>query len=221
MKNKILILGHPHSGSSLLKSLLSKSENAHEIINETQYIPNSLLVKDKILIGKTPLYSNSFKSNLNKLQDHQLVLIARNPCYALNSLTERFKGLEIPKNHKQFFTLEYWDFFLNEYNNWKEPKILYKEIFDQEKLKKLFEQLNLIFPQNIYGDYERRISSNIDIPKQQPCRTDHLNFRQWQLNQKITYKDENREIPCGDIYDDIKNLENFKKIFEKSRNFYK
>ena len=215
-KDKILILGHPHSASSLLKSLLGKSENAHEIIKETQYISNSLLVKDKIVIGKTPLYTP--KLNLDSLREHQLVLIGRNPCYALQSLTERFRGSFVPDDHKIFFTIEYWDFFLQEYINWKGPKILYHEIFNQNKLKKLFDDVNLIFPQDIYGQYERRIS-DIEIPKQEPERTDHLNFRQWQLNQKITYKDKNKAIPSDKIYEKIKNLENFKKIFEKSRNF--
>jgi hypothetical protein len=210
-KNKVLILGHPHSSSSLLKSLFAKSENAVERIKETQYISNSLLVKDKFIVGKTPLYTP--KLNLDSLIEHHLVLIGRNPCYALQSLTERFRGSYVPDDHKIFFTIEYWNWFLEQYINWKGPKILYKEIFDQNKLKKLFDDVGLIYPEDVYGDYERRIS-DIEIPKEQPKRTDHLNFRQWQLNQKITYKDENRAIPSEKIYEKIKNLENFKKIFE-------
>jgi hypothetical protein len=210
-KDKVLILGHPHSSSSLLKSLFAKSENAVEIIKETQYISNSLLVKGKIVCGKTPLYTP--KLNLDRLIEHQLVLIGRNSCYALQSLTERFRGSFIPDDHKIFFTIEYWEWFMEQYQNWTGPKILYREIFDQQKLKKLFGDVGLIYPEDIYGQYERVIS-DIEIPTKEPSRTDHLNFRQWQLNQKIEYKDENRAIPSEKIYEKIKKLENFKKIFK-------
>ena len=210
--NKLLIIAHPHSGSSLLKSLLSRSKNAEEIVRETQYIDDELLVKGHICVGKTPLYSPAF--NIKALKGHLLVLLVRNPCLALSSLKERFKGLEIPDNHKQFFTKAYWQWIMQEYINWEGTKIKYRDIFSLVKITKVFEDVGLELPQDIYGTYERRIS-DINIPTEEPERTDHLKFRQYQLNTKIEYKDKDRVIPQGDIYDEITKLDNYKKIFEK------
>jgi hypothetical protein len=210
--NKVLILAHPHSGSSLLKSLLSRSKNAHEIVRETQYIDDDLLVNSKICVAKTPLYSPTF--NLNKLQDHQFVLLARNPCLALTSLKKRFKGLDIPKNHQQFFTKEYWSWYLEQYVEWKGIKIRYQDMFDEEILTKVFEDVGLEIPEDVYSQYPRRIS-DIDVPTEEPERVDHLKFRQYQLNTKIEYKDKDKVIPCGDIYNEITKLDSYKEIFEK------
>ena len=209
-QNKVLILAHPHSGSSLLKSLLSRSQNAEEIVRETKEISDSQLVNGKICVGKTPLYSPSF--NLNRLYDHQLVLLARNPCLALASLEERFKGQEIPTNHKMFFTLEYWRWYLHQYLEWEGTKIIYKDMFSLVEITKVFEDVGLEIPNDVYSQYERRIS-DIDIPTEEPERVDHLKFRQYQLNTKIEYKDKDRVIPQGDICDEITKLDTYKKIF--------
>jgi hypothetical protein len=208
--NKVLIIAHPHSGSSLLKSLLSRSINAEEIVNETQYITNDQLVKSKICVGKTPFFSPSF--NLNKVSEHQLVLLIRNPCLALASLEARFKGLEIPANHKMFFTKEYWLWIMEQYIEWKGIKIRYQDMFNEEILTKVFTDVGLEVTQDIYGSYPRRITLD-EIPTVEPDRTDHVAFRNYQLNTKIQYKDKDRVIPCGDIYDDIKKLDSYKKIF--------
>jgi len=215
MKNKLLILAHPHSGSSLLKSMMGKCKNAKEIITETQYIHNSELEKGKIVVGKTPLYTPEL--NLKHLEGHQLLLLIRNPCYALQSLRWRFRGgLQIPSDHNIFFTIEYWEWLLTEYINWEGEKICYQNIFDRQMMRLLFEKCGLEFDEeNTYGDYERKIS-NTDIPKKMPLRSDHLNFRMWQINQHIEFKDKNRAIPEGEIYQKIMNLDSFKKIFKKN-----
>jgi len=216
MKKKLLIIAHPHSGSSLLKSMFGRARNAKEIINETQSIHNSELEAGKIVVAKTPLFTPELKElNLRHLQDHQLILLIRNPCFALKSLIMRFRGLETPSDHNQFFTVDYYDWILTEYINWEGPKIRYQDIFDRHKLRLLFENVGLEFnEEEIYGDYQRRIS-DIEIPTEKPDRTNHLEFRQFQINQKIEYFDKNRQIPQGEIYEKIMNLDSFQIIFKK------
>ena len=87
-------------------------------------------------------------------------------------------------------------------------------MFDNYKLTKVFTDVGLGLPEDVYGSYPRRISLD-DIPKEEPERTDHVAFRNFQLNTKIEYKDKDRVIPCGDIYDEITKMDNYKKIFEK------
>jgi len=207
---KLIIYSHPHAGSTILRSMIGKCDNVHEIIKERSYIPQKIEHKTKITLAKWPLYSNKTQRN-----DHSKIILVRDPQYAIYSLLERFQN-ELPNNHKCMLNPRYWEWFfkqvLTAITEENQYAIRYRDIFDRGKLKGLCDYFGIQYSDEIYDQYPRHITDK-EIPSEEPERTDHLNFRKFQINQKIENKNSEKRMHRGRIIDEIKRIREYRQIF--------
>lgn len=184
----ILICGFPHCGTSILKSIIGHIEDVDEIIRETDYISVDKLnnSKHKYVLGKTPYFKDEILTK--KYDDYIKIVIIRNPCYVYSSLNKRY-NYKIPVNlglgnHYLKF-LEKIDYLINKKRD-NLYTIFYEDLFNNnfEKLRDILDRIGLKYTEDIFDNskYNNFIVDKI-IPKVLPMRTDHDNFRTYQINQ--------------------------------------
>jgi hypothetical protein len=208
--NKVLILSSPHAGSSILKSIIGKHKGVHVHDGES-FEPKERHIKGMINLQKYPMMAPEL--DLRHLADYQTIFLIREPDYCLYSLKQRFNGLEIPDDHKQYFHKEYWMWLQSTFLASGYIKMRYTDIFDPRKLEEMFNKLNLKCPDSPYGNYERKLFKDSIIPKEKPDPTDHVNYRQYQLNQPIMNKNLTVPPPKGGIFDSLRESVEYQIIF--------
>jgi len=169
--NKIMILGFPHSGTTILRAKMGDCQNAMEVTNEIFYIDPVLAAnhKDLKVIGKSvtptlqPCYRGSF--NEKNIQtpygddkfcfDVNTVLLIKNPYQIFSSINKRFGGT-IPED--KTFSFDYYEKFARlwlKYRNENEKRVTslkYEEMFnnDFKVLRNLFNKLGLVYDADIF-----------------------------------------------------------------------
>jgi hypothetical protein len=212
--NKIMIIGSPHSGTSILKTIIGKHKSVHSHDGES-FEPKERHIQGMINLQKYPMMAPEL--NLNHLKDYKTIFLIREPDYCLRSLRERFKDVEVPDDHKQYFHKEYWQWLMSSYLACGYIKMRYQDIFNPRKLEEMFDKLDLKCPISPYGTYERKLFKDSIIPKEKPDPRDHVNFRMWQLNQPIMNKNLETTIPDAGEFTELQELICYKLIFgEKS-----
>ena len=102
--NKILIIGFPHSGTTVLRAKMGDCENAIELTNETDYVDAVLAtnIPDQTIIAKTTNVPRSqvvkealkdngvAPENIPLYHDYHIVAIIKNPYEIFGSLSRRF-----------------------------------------------------------------------------------------------------------------------------------
>ena len=116
MKKKIIIFGFPHTGTTILKSIIGHIDNVYEIVDEKPNIDdnnvdyinyNFVLCKWPYLINENTLLTNYY--------DYIKIFIIRNPLYVFSSLNQRFKYNTLDQNHsidKYIETVEQFNNFI-------------------------------------------------------------------------------------------------------------
>ena len=132
--SKILIIGFPHSGTTILKSIIGHIEEVEEIRNETKVIEKNS--NKKFILGKFPFAHENFFGE--EYKDYIKIFIIRNPLFVFSSLNKRF-NYNILDNHnfdkyvnilkmfikyrnnprKDIYTIKYEDLFTNNYSDLK------------------------------------------------------------------------------------------------------
>ena len=172
-KNKILITGFPHCGTTITRNILGHIENIHEIIEETPFINENMLYKNKITLIKHPwikinYYSPTTILEDNNYNDFHIVFIIRNPYCVFNSLNSRFKhkNLELGYSIKSYLeTLEYFDYYIN---NPKENIycIKYENLFENNysEFKELINNFNVQYDESIFNNekYKNKLIGNLN-----------------------------------------------------------
>lgn len=175
MKNKILITGYPHTGTSILKSKLGECSNVFEIVDEAFEISNIHLLnsgnKEFVLI-KTPIIPLEIRVHgvefLTKnhpesiYKDYHIIFITRNPW---NIFTSVIKAGNDPLSHETWHLSPKYAFTIEEYfvsvqrhleaKNGNFPKIYtikYEELFENnfKKIKSIMQDIGLSFDENIF-----------------------------------------------------------------------
>ena len=148
---KIVILGYPHSGTTILKSILGHIDEIHEIYKELPDITTEMFNEaqnqnKKYILIKVPRLT---KENVKKYLDDNFIVICiiRNPLYAISSIKKRLgndSSIKATNNYiksantfvrntnseKNIYTIKYEDIFKNDYESLK--KILNKIGFNYE-----------------------------------------------------------------------------------------
>ena len=104
--NKILIIGFPHSGTTVLRAKMGDAKNAIELTNETDFVDSVMstnLIDEKIIakttdISKSALIRGEFNDkgivippeNNRLYHDYHVVAIVKNPYEIFGSLSRRF-----------------------------------------------------------------------------------------------------------------------------------
>ena len=184
----ILICGFPHCGTSILKSIIGHIDDVDEIIRETDYISADKLnnSKHKYVLAKTPYFKDEILTK--KYDDYIKIVIIRNPCYVYSSLNKRYNyniPVKLGLGNHYLKVLEKINYLINEKRE-NLYTIFYEDLFNNnfEKLRDILDSFGLKYTDDIFNNssYDNFIVDK-NIPEVIPLRTDHNNFRTWQINQ--------------------------------------
>ena len=189
---KIIVTGFPHTGTTILKSIIGHIQSVKEIVHEEKQIHH--YDEDhsyRFNLCKWPFAREHFFGK--EYNDYIKVFIMRNPLWVFSSLNKRCAQDTppgIPPNHDIDVYAEICDRFLEIA---KRPRsdvflIKYEELFDNnyEKLRNLFDQIGFeytddIFQNDQFHNFSHRNITN--IPSSPVPNVDHENYRTWQINQ--------------------------------------
>lgn len=213
--SKVLIFGFPHSGTSILKSIIGHIDEVDEIYDETAVVNRT--TNKKYILCKYPFTRDEFFGE--KYEDYIKIFIIRNPLWIFSSLNKRFSR-KIPNDHsidKYIETLQKFIFYTKNPIN-KLHLIRYEDLFENnhQKFKQLLNNIGFNYTDKIFNNtaYVNKISKNLLPSKSKPRNTNHLRYRTYQINQPFI---NNNDIKNIDLNDDqknkIKNDENIQKIY--------
>jgi len=213
---KILICGFPHSGTSILKSIIGHCNNVYEIYDETHKITNEIIEHNELVVNeKKHLVDNdintaeyilikhpfTLKQFFDETNDYIKIFIMRNPLWVYSSLNRRFNNDIARKDCKLDAYLNTLELFSKYYNtNYANIyTIKYEEMFENNyyKLKDILNGIGLKYNDDIFDNskYHNIIKSYVkNIPKEMPLHTDQINYRTYQINQKFTNNNDEKKI---------------------------
>ena len=196
---KVLIFGHPHCGTSILKSIIGHAPEVDEIVDEVsdlKFRPSN----SRFQLGKYPKTLGIFFQQ--QYEEYEKIFTLRNPIWVYSSLNRRFGGPnKIPQDTSLDVFIKICEIF-EFYRKNPKPKlhtILYEEMFerDHQKVRKILKDIGIsdvgIFNnQNFKNKIVSKISGDFDSP---PCeKNNHAKFRTWQINQPFINNNEMKKI---------------------------
>lgn len=180
---KMIIIGFPHCGTSILKSIFGHIDDVEEVKGESTYCKKST---KKYIICKTP-YVKPLDS-ISKYKDYIMIFIIRNPLFVFSSLNKRFKYNIPPRtNYERYiYTIKkFIDYSTNPRKNIY--TIRYEDLFENNyyNLKKLINKIGIEYDDTIFDNtkYTNVIIPNTRLVDTKPKNTDHSLYRTWQINQ--------------------------------------
>lgn len=204
-KQVIVIHGIFHSGTSILKSIIGDHDDVHNVIDETNKLPdiNWNRTPDKnFIVFKTPHIQNESKYP----KSYKLITIIRNPFFVYNSLLLRFNR-NIPEDIDLFKEYE-------KLNELKRTRIIqYEHLFVDGFLDRLFNEFGLNWDPKILQK-QHHIFSN-KKKKELSKHSLHNFFRENQINETF----ENKNNPTKLILDinDTNLINSYKDLW---KNYY-
>ena len=200
---KILIVGFPHSGTSILRHILGKSSNVKEQFTE-EYHPllNNYICDKDFYLMKIPFFRKEF---ISKDYDNIIkIFIIRNPLFVMSSINKRFGKDSVPENHKLNSYISTLKLFLDcKNNNYKNTyTIRYEDLFenDYHNLKLLLDKIGLKYNNTIFTN---EVDSSWGwprekIPKIKPNNKDHSMYRVWNNCQPFVNNNDLSKIDLTD-----------------------
>jgi hypothetical protein len=177
----VFIFGFPHSGTTILRTLVGRCDGLVEVREETTRPPK----EDQRYVFKWPSASEEFCS---WVQYHR-VFILRNPLYTFTSILRRFPGRTLPAGH----SVEDWEstaeLFLAKRGT-DVMTLLYEELFpsSHKVLRTLIGALGLRFEENSVEGREP------EVPAPSPVK-EHVSYRYWQVAQPFQCMNGEIDIP--------------------------
>ena len=207
---KIIVLGNPHTGTSILKCIIGHIKDVYEVIEEKMYVTDEMIDlanKDqkKYILIKYPM--------LHNYSDYIIICIIRNPIYTINSMKKRettFCQKWIPRYErsanvflnkdsdlKNIYYIKYEEIFLNNFSSLKTifDSIGFKytdEIFNNTSFNnKLYHTKKKPYLSNAKEYNKKQITTIMDTNMSQ--KTKHEILRTYQINQPLV-NNNNSEI---------------------------
>ena len=118
---KIIIIGFPHCGTTILRCKIGEAENVHEIMYETDRISSEMMYtaarnkKEWVLI-KIPyiptdiVKHRGIQGSIYDKEGYHVIFTLRNPYYVFTSLTKRMGS-----NLEELHTVQYYEHVLQMY----------------------------------------------------------------------------------------------------------
>jgi len=199
-----MVTGFPHTGTTILKSVIGHCDNVKEIVHEIPLIREEDMNSDhEFILCKWPwAKENLFKDK--KFADYTKIFIIRNPLWIFSSLNKRCdnawdKG--IPKDHSVSVYIEYVERWLSLVGSGRKDIFLlkYENMFGEgfAILRHVFSEIGLsvtneIFENNKWKNFSHN-NQNVDMISEKPPNPDkfkwanvkHNQYRLWQINQPI------------------------------------
>ena len=179
---KILVHGFPHSGTSILKSIIGQNVNVVEFPYETKIMPKGFN------LIKWPYSPDSFFSQ--EYKSFFKVFIIRNPYFVISSMNRRYDNHFYEKDNPGA-SVEAWEKVAEKWIKSKNYKkfyvVRYEDLFKGNyiELENIFNFLNLEFEKKIIlnKNKEYKIAKGVKLEKERPSPKNHAAFRTWQINQ--------------------------------------
>lgn len=229
MLQKILIFGFPHSGTTILKSILGHIPDIYEIIDETDGIKitdniNQKYAKYNYILAKFPFTKEKFITD--EYKDYIRIFIMRNPVWVYSSLNKRFgaKSNGIKWNCPTAVITEY-EKTLRYFDNLKENSteniytIRYEDMFENnfKNLKKILDDIGLIYNDDIFDNSKYTNlawTGQMDVPNKEPDNKEHIQYRTYQINRPFKNMNDINKIDLDKYQiNKIKNSQIIKKIY--------
>ena len=241
---KIVILGNPHSGTTILKSILGHIDEIYEIYKETPDVTLQMMEEaekknKKYILIKTPrLNPKNITHYLNN--NFIIICIIRNPLYVISSIIRRTGGdpaLKAVKNY--ILSAETYSKYMNSYNDIYSIK--YEDLFknNYELLKIILNKIGFTYNDNIFNNEyfinkhqnveDKKINSliqNKDIDYQSLINTfnvtkyQHKLIRLYQINQPFKCMNDDSKINItSDELELLKSNKNILDIYPQIKNF--
>jgi len=183
---KILICGFPHSGTSILKSIIGHCEDVEEIYTETNKI--HCTTDKKFILAKWPyIYKKYFDEEYD---DYIKIFIIRNPVFIFSSLNKRF-NYKIPDDHSIELYIDTVRLF-NKYKNTNDNNIYtirYEDLFQNnyQNLKNILDNIGISYTDDIFDNskYRNEIIPGCKLLSEKPNNSQHGEYRTWQINQSF------------------------------------
>lgn len=207
---KIIIFGFPHSGTSILKSIIGHIDNVYEIIDETKNINiDNFKTNKEFILCKYPYTMPDFFGD--KYKDYIKIFIVRNPLFVYSSLNKRFS---YNFSHKYNLSIDSYINMIKKYIYFLDHPmknlylVKYEDLFTDnfKELKLILNKINLNYSDKIFDNlkYSNKIVSSIkNIPQKKPLNVNHEEYRTWQINQEFVNNNNLDEIS---LLEDQKNI---------------
>jgi hypothetical protein len=217
--NKIVVMGFPHSGTTILRKLIGNSPEVYDVQLETLHIPNVNIKEENIVIKFT---TTDIDDRLGNYTDFKVVTIIKSPFDVFGSTNRRFDGQD-PQNH----TIPNWNKYAKGFIKYTEKPVdnmytvRYEDLFTNsyEQVQNIYKFLGLEFNEDIITTKRDVYISPtcVDIPLEQPknCTSGvpHGQYRTWQINQPFKNKTGDSRKYLSDVQEEIiSSLETIKKL---------
>lgn len=197
---KIIIFGFPHSGTTILRTIIDHIPEVYTHVQETRNITKEMITNANKENKSIILIKYPYVIDLDKYKDYVKIFLIRNPLWIFSSLNIRFADKDkLPNGHdlvsyykmakmfrdtktqkiKKLYHIRYEDMFDNNYRN-------LKIMFNKMGLKytdKIFSNTKY-FNSNSYNQYKETeedrkmiLEKNVEAYKG--------NYRTWQINQQF------------------------------------
>jgi hypothetical protein len=203
MYKKIIIFGFPHSGTTILRNIISHIESVYEISDEISNINdndndytnyNFVLCKYPYLIKESEL--------LTLYSDYIKIFIIRNPLYVFSSLNKRFEYQSLDCNH----SIDKYIDTIKEFNKLKEKNInqlfliRYEDMFEDnyKSLKYIFNKIGFHYDDGVFDNSKHtnkvQFGNHLTIPQTRPSERCHHEYRLFQINQRFENNNDKNNI---------------------------
>jgi hypothetical protein len=232
-KNKILVTGFPHTGTSILKSKLGECSNLYEVPFETPFVrPEDIHYsgdKENILI-KYPMLPIDIRAGGiaytrhpdSRYYEYTIIMVIRNPWNVYTGMVKAgsnpLNNLKVDSGSNDYYSkVEEYEvsaelFMQAQNNNFSNIyAIRYEDFFPNnfEKLRELMDKLNLQYTEEIFTNRTKDYihwpgKEYSNIKDNEDYQSDRYAYRTWQINQP--FQNMNGDVNISDELSDI--LEN-------------
>jgi hypothetical protein len=233
---KIFIFGFPHSGTTILRTIISHIPKVYTVIEETFLIDRSIekveLADYDYVLFKNPVLRREYFQK--SFHDVNKIFIIRNPLFVISSYNSRHKD-----KINDYFKKNVVDCYLEMaraylyYQKNTIPNLYflrYEDMFNDNFsiIKNILSKIDLEFTEDIFDNKKYKNISHknqnlSNIPTTKPSDLDHEELRLYQVNQELRNNNDIGKIrlsscqlerilknqDVNEIYPDIKNFTNF------------
>ena len=214
---KIIIIGFPHCGTTVLRSIIGNCKNVYATPNkiEERSVTKGM-AKTGERLGKE-FYVIKWLAPLNlekEFLDYYKIIMIRNPYYVFSSIRKRFekthgKKKSLPGGHDLPHYVKHISIW-NETKTKEIPKLYhlrYEDMFvnNYKKLKEIFKDIGLKYTSDTFDTTSFYSSSHPSIKlehiKKQPEGPHIREYKSWQLNQPFRNMNKPEKLKyLGDFY---------------------
>lgn len=197
---KIIIFGFPHSGTTILRTIIDHIPEVYTHVQETARVSKEMITNAKKEKKSIVLIKYPYVIDMNQYKDYEKIFIIRNPMWVFSSLNVRFADKDkLPNGHN---LVSYYK-MAKMFQDTKTQKIQklhhvrYEDMFDDnyKNLKIMFNKMGLKYTDKIFNNtkyfnsnsYNKREETEEDrkMILEKSVKPYEGNYRTWQINQKF------------------------------------